>query len=74
MNKAKKLTLQKKTIRDLTTTELDSVAGGLTIIVGPNACGSTNTGPTVSPCGSPKTSVHSCDTGGPSSTNFVICG
>jgi natural product precursor len=62
MKKAKKLTLQKKTIREFSDNELSSVAGGMTIITKcidtqavPRSCGTTF----ASVCGD---------------TSFVICG
>ncbi|HWE31791.1 MAG TPA: class I lanthipeptide [Polyangia bacterium] len=62
MKKAKKLTLQKKTIRELSNNELGTVAGGMTMLTKcidtasvPRSCGS-----------SPSTNCGD--------TSFVICG
>ena len=63
MKKAKKLTLQKKTIRELSNNQLGSVAGGMTML---SKCIDTTAVPRS--CGTTIPSVCGND------TSFVMCG
>ena len=63
MKKAKKLTLQKKTIRELTSNELGSVAGGMTMITKCVTTGDV-------PCHTAATCVATAC----GETGYVICG